>query len=103
MASYNIGLLAVCDVKKWKDQLQLFVTLSKRLKDLSKQQILKEPKLAQLESMLYKWFTTVCSEVQHVTGPMIIEKAKSFYVKMKITDKCTFSEEGNKKLQGAVW
>jgi len=27
-----------------------------------------------------------------VTGPMIIEKVKSFYDKMKVCDKCTFSE-----------
>lgn len=72
MASYNIGLLAVSDVKKWKDQLQLFVTSSKRVKNLSKQEILKEPKLSQLEKVLYKLFTTMCSEVKHMTGPMII-------------------------------
>jgi len=28
-----------------------------------------------------------------MTGPTIIEKAKSFYDKMKITDKCTFSKD----------
>jgi len=27
-----------------------------------------------------------------MTRPTIIERAKSFYDKMKITDKCTFSE-----------
>ena len=54
-ASYSIGLSAVYDVKKWKDQLQLFVASSKRVKDHSKQQILKEPKLAQLEKVLCKW------------------------------------------------
>jgi hypothetical protein len=79
------------------------VASSKRVKDLPTQQILKEPKLAQLENVLYKRFTGVCSEVKHVTGPMIIEKAESFYVKMKMTDKCTFSEGSNKKLQDAVW
>jgi hypothetical protein len=72
VGSYNIGLLAVNDVEKWKDQLQLFVTSSKRVKDLSKQEILEEPKLAQLEKVLYKWFTTMCSEVKHMTGPTII-------------------------------
>ena len=81
----------------------MFVTASNRLKDLSKQQILKEPKLPQLEKMLYKWFKTLCSEVKRMAGPVIIEKAKSFYVEMKIIDKCTFSEGSTKKLQGAVW
>jgi hypothetical protein len=96
-------LSAVYDVKKWKDQLQLFEASSKSVKDLSKQQTLKEPKLAQLKKVLCKWITTVCSEVKCGAGPMIISKAKSFYVKMIITDKCTFSEGSNKKLQGAVW
>lgn len=27
---------------------------------------------------------------------MIIKEAKSFYDEMKVTDKCTFSEDGNK-------
>jgi hypothetical protein len=79
------------------------VASSKRVKDLPKQQILIEPKLAQLEKVLYKWFTTVSSEVKHVSGPMIIEKAESFYVEMEMTDKCTFSEDSNKKLQDDVW
>jgi hypothetical protein len=34
----------------------------------------------------------VCSEGKPGTGPMTIEKAKSFDNEMKITDKCTFSE-----------
>jgi hypothetical protein len=31
-----------------------------------------------------------------ITGPIIIGKGKSFYDKIKITDKCTFSEGSNK-------
>jgi hypothetical protein len=49
---------------------------------------LKEPTLAQLDKVLYNWFTTVLFEGK----PMISEKAKSFYGEMKVTDKCTFSE-----------
>ena len=33
-----------------------------------------------------------------MTGPMKIQKAKSFYNEMKITVKCTFSEVSNLKL-----
>jgi hypothetical protein len=32
------------------------------------------------------------SEGKPVTGPVIVEKTKSFYDEMKITDKCTFYE-----------
>jgi hypothetical protein len=31
-----------------------------------------------------------------ITGPMIIREAKSFYDKVNVTDKCTFSEDSNK-------
>jgi hypothetical protein len=33
-----------------------------------------------------------------MTGPTIMEKAKSFYDELEIADKCTFSEGNNKKL-----
>jgi hypothetical protein len=42
--------------------------------------------------MLYKWLTAKHSEGKLVTGPMIIEKANSFYDEMKITGKLIFSE-----------
>jgi hypothetical protein len=62
------------------------------VKDLFKQQTLKEPKIAQLNKVLSKWFTAMHSEGKILTGPMMIEKAKSFYDEMETTDKCTFSE-----------
>jgi hypothetical protein len=37
-------------------------------------------------------------QTEPVTGLMIIKKAKSFYVEMKITDKCTFFKGSKKKL-----
>jgi hypothetical protein len=39
------------------------------VKGLFKQQISKEPKLAQLGKMLYKWFTAMHSEGNPMTGP----------------------------------
>jgi len=41
------------------------------MKNLFEQQILIEPKLAQFEKVVYKWFTAVCPEVKRVTGPII--------------------------------
>jgi hypothetical protein len=64
---------------------------SESVKGLSKQQTLKKPKLLQLDRVLYKWFTAMCSEGKPMTGHMIIEKAESFYDEMKITDKFAFS------------
>ena len=34
MASYNIRLSTVYDIKKWRDQLQLFVASRESVKDL---------------------------------------------------------------------
>jgi hypothetical protein len=62
---------------------------SESVKDILKQQTLKEPKFTQLNKLLYQWLTAVRSEGKPMTGPMIIGKAKSFYGEMKITDKCT--------------
>jgi Tc5 transposase DNA-binding domain. len=53
---------------------------------------LKQPNLVQFDRVLYKWFTTACSEGKPVTGPMIIKEVKFFNEGLKITDHCTFSE-----------
>ena len=44
VASYNIGLSAVYDIKKQKDQLQLLMVSSESVKGLFKLQTLKRPK-----------------------------------------------------------
>ncbi|XP_035205621.1 jerky protein homolog [Stegodyphus dumicola] len=44
----------------------------------SRQTLKKKPKLEQLDSVLFKWFSAVRSEGKPVTGPMIVEKAKKF-------------------------
>jgi hypothetical protein len=41
---------------------------------------------------LYKWFAAVHSEGKYMTGPMIIHTAECLYDKMRITDRCTFSD-----------
>jgi len=57
---------------------------------------LKEPKLAQLDRVLYMWFTLVPTKGKAVTRPMLFGKAKSFYDEIKIIDTCTFLEGSNK-------
>jgi len=54
MASYNTGSSTVYDIKKQKDQLRSFMTLSENVNDIFKWLTLKEPKLAQLDKALYK-------------------------------------------------
>ena len=48
---------------------------SESMKGPFKQQALKQSKLAQLEKVLYKWFTAMHSKGKPVTVPMLIEKA----------------------------
>lgn len=67
------------------EQRQLFMALRRSVKDCFKQQILKEPKLAQFNNVLCKWFKPLCSKRKLVSGPMIIKNATYFYEKMKIT------------------
>jgi len=47
--------------------------------------------------VLKKWFTGMHSAGKHMSGHMVIEKAKSFCDELEVTDKCTFSEGSNKK------
>ena len=53
------------------------------VKDLLYSQTLEEPKLAQLDKVLHKWFTAMHSEGKPVTGLMIIKKAKFIMMKWK--------------------
>jgi hypothetical protein len=43
--------------------------------------------------VLFKWFIATHSEGKSMTGIMIIEKAKSVYEEIKITDKYRSSNE----------
>jgi hypothetical protein len=58
---------------KRKDQLQLFMVASERMKYILKQQTLKGPNLIQFEQgVVCKWLTLMRSEGKPVTEPMII-------------------------------
>ncbi|KAM4018545.1 large ribosomal subunit protein uL23m isoform 1-T1 [Anomaloglossus baeobatrachus] len=92
MEEFNIGSSTIYDIKKRKDQLCSFVASSETMRGLMKRQTLKQPKLAQLDKVVYSWFTEMRSQGIIVTGPMIIEKAKAFYAEMEITEKCIFSD-----------
>jgi hypothetical protein len=48
------------------------------VRGILRSETLKEPKLAQLDRVLCKWSTVLLSEGPGA-GPMIIERAKSFY------------------------
>jgi hypothetical protein len=83
--------------------ITIIMASSTSVKDFIMQQTLKEPKFAQLDKVLYKWLTAMCSERKPMTEPMVIVKAKFIHDGMKITDKCTFSEGSNKMLPVRTW
>jgi hypothetical protein len=58
------------------------------VKDICKQQTV-EPKLEQLDKLLYKTFKAVVLKENPWLG-LMIEKAESFYGEMKITDSAHF-------------
>ena len=66
-------------MKKSKDQLQCFMASGESVKDLLECKAFIAPKLAQWIRCCTSVYTTVCSEGRHITGPMIIETAKSYY------------------------
>ena len=55
---------------------------SKSVKGLVKWQRFKEPKLAQLDKVLYDRFIAMCSKRKLLTGTAVIENAKSFLIMM---------------------
>jgi hypothetical protein len=70
---------------------------SESVKNPYKQQTPTEPKFAQVDKVLYKWFTVMHSKGKPITLPVTIEY-DPFNDETKITDKCTCSEGSNKKL-----
>ena len=56
VASYNIALSTIHDIKKWKDNLQLVMVSHESVKDIFKGE----------------WFTAMHSEGKAVTGHIII-------------------------------
>jgi hypothetical protein len=61
IASCNIGLSTVYDIRKWKAQLESFVASCERVNSPVKQ-TLEKPRLAQLDKLVCKWFTAMHSE-----------------------------------------
>ena len=77
----------------------VYAVSSDSVKGRFKRELLKWSKLAEVDRVLCRCFT---ARGKPVTGPTIIEKVKSFYDAIKITDKYTF-REGWLQSWGTVW
>lgn len=89
---YGIGETTVYDIKKSSAKLKMFMLNNESEKGLDTRKTLHAAKLQDLDSALYKWFSLKRSEGAAISGPILIEKGKEFYEKMKLTEPCTFSE-----------
>ncbi|KFM65526.1 Jerky protein, partial [Stegodyphus mimosarum] len=93
MNEFNIGSSTIYDIKKQKDELMKFASQSVTTEKLASRKTLKKPKLEQLDSVLFKWFSAVRSEGKPVTGPMIVEKAKKFGQDLGVAEsECNYSD-----------
>jgi len=71
--------LCVCVwYKGTEEPLWSFVASGESVKDLSKWQISQQPKLAQLDKALCKWFMTMLTTRNSINGLMKIEKKKNY-------------------------
>lgn len=89
---YGIGETTVYDIKKSSAKLKTFMSNSESEKGFHDRKTLHTAKLQDLDSALYKWFSLKRSEGAAISGPILIEKGREFYEKMKITEPCAFSE-----------
>ena len=53
---------------------------------------MNEPKVAQMNKVLYKWFRVMRSKGNPIIEPAIIKKVQSFCDETNVTDRCTFLE-----------
>jgi hypothetical protein len=53
---------------------------------------MNEPKVAQMNKVLNKRFTVMCSKGKPIIEPAIIKKVQLFCNEMNIPDRCTFLE-----------
>jgi hypothetical protein len=54
------------------------VVSNESVKDIFKSHTLKQPKLGQLDKVVYKWFTAMHLKVKPMTLPTMIEKLQHF-------------------------
>uniref|UniRef100_A0A8C0JEN1 Uncharacterized protein n=1 Tax=Chelonoidis abingdonii TaxID=106734 RepID=A0A8C0JEN1_CHEAB len=92
MQEYDVGSSTIYDIRAQKGQLFKFFASCKSNKAVEQRRTLHMPRLEQLDSVLYEWFSFKQSEGASISGPMLIEKAKVFYKQMQLTEPCAFSD-----------
>lgn len=88
---YGIGQTTIYDLRTRKEQILKFYSESNSILGMVKRKTLRGPQNAALEKLLYEWFCQQCHESVHVTGPMLIERAKQLHNELKVSIDCEYS------------
>ncbi|XP_038601920.1 jerky protein homolog [Tachyglossus aculeatus] len=89
MREYSVGSSTIYDIKARRGRLLRFFASSESARAVEHRRTLHTPKLEQLDSVLYEWFSSKRAEGAPM---MLIEKAKDFYRQMQLTEPCAFSD-----------
>jgi hypothetical protein len=88
---YGVGQSTIYDIKAQKDQILQFVAESDSMAGISKRKTLRGPNNIDLDIVVYEWFRQRRSEGIPISGPMLMEKAKSYHEELKIEGDCDYS------------
>jgi hypothetical protein len=88
---YGVGQSTAYDITAQKNQILQFVAESDSMAEISKRKTLRGPNNIYLEKVVYEWFCQCRSEGIPISGPMLIEKAKSYHKELKIKGDCDYS------------
>jgi hypothetical protein len=87
---YGVGQSTICNIKAQKNKILQFVAGSVSMAGISKRKTLRGPNNIDLDKMVYEWFRQHMSEGIPISGPMLMEKAKSYHKELKIEGDCDY-------------
>jgi hypothetical protein len=82
-----------------KDQILQFVAESDSVTGILKRKTLHGPNNIDLDKVVYVWFRQGRSEGIPISGPMLMEKAKSYHEELKVEGDCDYSTGWLQKLK----
>jgi hypothetical protein len=88
---YSVGQSTIYNIKAQKNQILQFVAESDSMAGISKRKILHGPNNIDLNKVVHKWFCQRRREGIPTLGPMLMEKANSYYEELEIEGDCDYS------------
>jgi hypothetical protein len=88
---YGVGQSTIYDIKAQKNQILQSVAESYSMAGISKRKTLRGPNNIDLDKVVYESFLQRTSEGIPISGPMLMEKEKSYHKELKIEGDCDYS------------